>query len=53
MDLSEDEELTSAFDYHAMILRPHASEDPEHVVTADEVITELEMMMEVGYLVYT
>ncbi|KAH3846491.1 fasciculation and elongation protein zeta-2-like [Dreissena polymorpha] len=46
LDLSEDEELTVAMDYHSMIIRSHHHDDSEHIVTADEVISELEIMME-------
>lgn len=47
LDLSDDEELTSAMDYHSMIIRTHHNDDLDHIVTADEVISELEIMMEV------
>ncbi|WAR18220.1 FEZ1-like protein [Mya arenaria] len=46
LDLSDDDELTTAMDYHSMIMRSHANDDPDHLVTADEVISELEIMME-------
>ena len=47
LDLSDDEELAQAMDFHSMIINSH-HHDPEHVVTADEVISELETMMEVS-----
>jgi hypothetical protein len=47
LDLSDDEELANAMDYHSMIINSHHHTDEDHVVTADEVISELEMMMEV------
>lgn len=47
LDLSDDEELANAMDYHSMIIRTHHNDDLDHIVTADEVISELEIMMEV------
>ena len=47
LDLSDDEELAQAMDFHSMIINSH-HHDPEHIVTADEVISELETMMEVS-----
>ena len=47
LDVSDDEELCNAMDYHSMIMRTHHHEDSDHIVTADEVISELEIMMEV------
>ncbi|KAL4238699.1 Fasciculation and elongation protein [Mactra antiquata] len=46
LDLSDDDELTTAMDYHSMIINSHHHNDEDHVVTADEVISELEIMME-------
>ncbi|XP_053408665.1 fasciculation and elongation protein zeta-2-like [Mercenaria mercenaria] len=46
LDLSDDEELATAMDYHSMIISSHHHNDEDHVVTADEVISELEIMME-------
>lgn len=46
LDLSDDEELTNAMDYHSMIISSHHHNDEDHIVTADEVISELEIMME-------
>lgn len=48
LDLSDDEELANAMDYHSMIISSHHHTDDDHVVTADEVISELEIMMEVN-----
>jgi hypothetical protein len=48
LDLSDDEELHQAFDIHSLIISNMAPEDDEHLYTADEVISEIEGMMEVG-----
>lgn len=53
LDLSEDEELATAMDYHSMIIQNHHHEDSDHIVTADEVISELEIMMEVVRKLYS
>ncbi len=44
LDLSDDEELSQAFDMHSLII---SSLQQEPLFTADEVISEIEGMMEV------
>ena len=45
LDLSDDEELSQTFDMHSLII---SSLQQEPLFTADDVITEIEGMMEVG-----
>ena len=46
LDLSDDEELQQAFDMHSLIISS-LQQDP--IFTADEVINEIDMMMEVSH----
>nr|KAG5699747.1 hypothetical protein BaRGS_014163 [Batillaria attramentaria] len=45
LDLSDDEELAQAFDMHSLIVSSLHHEDEDRVLTADEVINEIENMM--------
>ncbi|KAK3600927.1 hypothetical protein CHS0354_013308 [Potamilus streckersoni] len=45
LDVSDDEELAQAMDFHSMIINHH-HHDSDHILTADEVISEIENMME-------
>lgn len=49
LDLPDDEELAEAFDMHSLIISS-LNTDEGHVVTADEVINEIESMMQVNAL---
>ena len=56
LDLPEDEELLNSLDLHSMILssRSHHDVDMDSpVVTADEVIEELDEMFQVGCKIST
>lgn len=46
LDLSEDEELTQAFDLHSLIVTSETHHDPPPQ-TADEVIEEIDEIMQV------
>lgn len=51
LDLSDDEELSQAFDMHSLIVSSLQSEHEDPVVSADQAITEIECMMRVSYVV--
>lgn len=47
LDLSDDEELSQAFDMHSLIVTSLHPEEEDKVLTADEVISQIDDMMKV------
>ena len=47
LDLSDDEDLAQAFDMHSLIVSSLHPEEEDKVLTADEVISEIDDMMKV------
>jgi len=49
LDLSDDEDIAQAFDMHSLIISSlQHSETDDYIATAEEVISEIETMMQVG-----
>lgn len=55
LDLSDDEDLAQAFDMHSLIVSSLHPEEEDKILTADEVISEIDDMMKVciTFSVYT
>ncbi|RUS85081.1 hypothetical protein EGW08_007175, partial [Elysia chlorotica] len=52
LDLSDDEDLAQAFDMHSLIVSSLHPEEEDKVLTADEVISEIDDMMKVGVAIH-